>query len=113
MYIKEIKISNFRNFKEASVPFHEGVNVIIGHNNTGKSNLLRAMGLVLGRSDGRRLDTSDLFYETDVATLQQQSPRIQITLVLCRSLGFCRNGVVLRYDDKPCIKRRGGIEIRV
>lgn len=36
MYIKEIKISNFRNFKEASVPFHEGVNVIIGHNNTGK-----------------------------------------------------------------------------
>jgi len=30
MYIKEIKISNFRNFKEASVPFHEGVNVIIG-----------------------------------------------------------------------------------
>ena len=38
MYIKEIKISNFRNFKEASVPFHEGVNVIIGHNNTGKSN---------------------------------------------------------------------------
>ena len=87
MYIKEIKISNFRNFKEASVPFHEGVNVIIGHNNTGKSNLLRAMGLVLGRSDGRRLDTSDLFYETDVATLQQQSPRIQITLVLCRSEG--------------------------
>ena len=31
MYIKEIKILNFRNFKEASVPFHEGVNVIIGH----------------------------------------------------------------------------------
>ena len=54
MYIKEIKISNFRNFKVASVPFHEGVNVIIGHNNTGKSNLLRAMGLVLGYSDGHR-----------------------------------------------------------
>ena len=87
MYIKEIKISNFRNFKDASVPFHEGVNVIIGHNNTGKSNLLRAIGLVLGYSDGRRLGTSDLFYETDVATLQQQSPRIQITLVLCRSEG--------------------------
>lgn len=87
MYIKEIKISNFRNFKEASVPFHEGVNVIIGHNNTGKSNLLRAIGLVLGYSDGRRLGTSDLFYETDVATLQQQSPRIQIVLVLHRSDG--------------------------
>lgn len=87
MYIKEIKISNFRNFKEASVPFHEGVNVIIGHNNTGKSNLLRAIGLVLGYSDGRRLGTSDLFYETDVVTLQQQSPHIQIVLVLHRSEG--------------------------
>lgn len=85
MYIKEIKISNFRNFKDASIPFHEGVNVIIGHNNTGKSNLLRAMGLVLGYSNGHRLGTSDLFYETDVAMLQQQSPRIQITLVLRRS----------------------------
>lgn len=85
MYIKEIKILNFRSFKEALIPFHEGVNVIIGHNNTGKSNLLRAMGLVLGYSNGHRLGTSDLFYETDVAELQRQSPRIQITLVLRRS----------------------------
>lgn len=87
MYIKEINISGFRNFKEVSVPFHEGVNVIIGHNNTGKSNLLRAIGLVLGYSDGYRLGTSDLFYETDVATLQKQSPRIQITLIFHRSDG--------------------------
>lgn len=87
MYIKEIKISNFRNFKDASVPFHEGVNVILGHNNTGKSNLLRAIGLVLGFSDGHRLGTSDIFYDTNVATLKLQSPRIQITLVLHRSEG--------------------------
>lgn len=87
MYIKEIKISNFRNFQEAAVPFHEGINVIIGHNNTGKSNLLRAIGLVLGFSDGHRLGTSDIFYDTNVATLKLQSPRIQITLVLHRSEG--------------------------
>lgn len=87
MYIKKIKISNFRNFQEASVPFHEGVNVILGHNNTGKSNLLRAIGLVLGFSDGHRLGTSDIFYDTNVATLKLQSPRIQITLVLHRSEG--------------------------
>lgn len=87
MFIKEIKISNFRNFKDASVPFHEGVNVLIGHNNTGKSNLLRAIGLVLGFSDGHRLGTSDLFYETDIAILQQHSPRIKITLIVHRSEG--------------------------
>lgn len=86
MYIKEINILNFRSFKEALIPFHEGVNVIIGHNNTGKSNLLRAMELVLGYSNGHRLGTSDLFYETDVAELQRQSPQIKITLVLRRSV---------------------------
>lgn len=87
MYIKEIKISNFRSFKDASIPFHEGVNVIIGHNNTGKSNLLRAIGLVLGYSDGHRLGTSDIFYDTNVETLKLHSPRIQITLVFHISEG--------------------------
>lgn len=85
MYIKEIEISNFRSFKKALIPFHEGVNVIIGHNNTGKSNLLRAMGLVLGHNYSHRLGVSDLFYETDLVVLKQQSPQIKITLVLRRS----------------------------
>lgn len=109
MYIKEIKIFNFRNFKEASVPFHEGVNVIIGHNNTGKSNLLRAIGLVFGYNYGNRLGTSDLFYETDVATLQQQSPRIQITLVIHRSNGEALNseemGLFSRIMTDPALSK--------
>lgn len=87
MYIKQIKISGFRNFKEATVPFHEGVNVIIGHNNTGKSNLLRALGLVLGYYNNRDLHTNDLFYETDVNVLKAQSPRMSITITLHRSTG--------------------------
>lgn len=85
MFIKEIKISCFRNFKDVTLPFHEGVNVIIGHNNTGKSNLLRAIALVIGYNDSRSLRTNDLFYETDIDILKQQSPRIKITLVLHRS----------------------------
>lgn len=85
MFIKEISISCFRNFKNISVPFHEGVNVILGHNNTGKSNLLRAIALVLGYNDSRSLRSSDLFYETDIDILKQQSPRIKIILVLQRS----------------------------
>lgn len=85
MFIKEIKISCFRNFKDVTLPFHEGVNVIIGHNNTGKSNLLRAIALVIGYNDSRNLRTNDLFYETDIDILKQQSPRIKITIVLHRS----------------------------
>lgn len=39
MYIKKITIKGFRNFDENIVEFHEGINVLIDHNNAGKSNL--------------------------------------------------------------------------
>lgn len=42
---------------------------------------------MLGFSDGHRLGTSDIFYDTNVETLKLQSPRIQITLILHRSEG--------------------------
>ena len=82
MFIKEIKISGYRNFKDVTIPLHEGINVIMGHNNSGKSNLLRAIGLVLGYSDGHKMTTSDLFYETDLEKLKEHSPCIKISLVL-------------------------------
>jgi len=51
MYISKIELSNFRNFEEESVLFNPGLNVIIGHNNSGKTNLLRALQLVLDRNN--------------------------------------------------------------
>ena len=47
MYISKIDIENFRNFKNKEIEFNDGVNVIIGHNNAGKSNLIKALALVL------------------------------------------------------------------
>ena len=109
MYIKEIEIKGFRNFKEAKVPFHEGVNVIIWHNNTGKSNLLRALGLVLGYYTHRDLHTNDLFYETDIAVLQAQSPRLNITITPAETIQWsfivhssCRKASVTFSERVRC-----------
>ena len=52
MYISKIHIIGYRNFKDKTVEFHEGINVIIGPNNAGKSNLLRALDLVLNTGAG-------------------------------------------------------------
>lgn len=50
MYISEIKIKNYRNFKDSSILFNPGLNIIIGHNNSGKTNLIKALQLVLDRN---------------------------------------------------------------
>ena len=45
MYIKEIELYNFRNYKEQKVSFSEGVNIFIGKNAQGKTNLLEGIYL--------------------------------------------------------------------
>lgn len=51
MHIEKIKIENFRNYHEEEVIFHEKVNVIIGDNAQGKTNLLESIYVSsLGRS---------------------------------------------------------------
>lgn len=46
MFIKEIEIHGFRNFNEFRMEFKDGLNVIIGSNNSGKTNLLKAIYLL-------------------------------------------------------------------
>ncbi len=50
MYVSEIKIKNFRNFIDSNVLFNQGLNIIIGHNNAGKTNLIKALQQVLDRN---------------------------------------------------------------
>lgn len=49
MYLKEMQIRNFRNFHKAKFVFQKGVNVIIGENDSGKTNALQAIRLILDR----------------------------------------------------------------
>lgn len=47
MYISQLEITNFRNFKNAIFKFMPGVNTLIGENSSGKSNVLYAIRLLL------------------------------------------------------------------
>ncbi len=47
MYISKLTLVNYKNFKNTSLRFHKGVNTIIGENGSGKSNILRAIRLLL------------------------------------------------------------------
>lgn len=43
MFLKNIKIQNFRNYKLLNVDFYNGINIIYGKNGQGKTNLLEAI----------------------------------------------------------------------
>lgn len=48
MYLSRIIIKNYRSIKELNLTFTQGKNVIVGKNNSGKSNILKAINLILG-----------------------------------------------------------------
>lgn len=50
MHLSKLIISNYRSIKELSVSFEKGKNIIVGKNNAGKSNIIKAIDLILGES---------------------------------------------------------------
>lgn len=50
MYLADISVKNFRNIEELQLRLSPGLNVIVGENNVGKTNLLDAIRAGLGAS---------------------------------------------------------------
>ena len=47
MYISKVSLVNYRNFENSYFLFNKGINTIIGENASGKTNLFRAIRLIL------------------------------------------------------------------
>lgn len=82
MYISQIEIKNFRNFLDSTIEFQDGVNVIIGHNNSGKTNLLKALALVFDRQTQKKLSVDDFYKDIQDFSVP---PRIDISATLQES----------------------------
>jgi putative ATP-dependent endonuclease of OLD family len=82
MYISKIEIKNFRNFKGKEVVFNDGVNVIIGHNNSGKTNLIKALSLVIDSESHKRLSTDDFNKNVTFQELKDNPPKISISITI-------------------------------
>lgn len=86
MYISELKINGFRTFKEeTTIKFHEGINVIIGHNNAGKTTLIKALELLFDVERSKRLSIDDFNKNTTVEELKNNPPKIIISATLKES----------------------------
>ena len=63
MYLNSLEIKNFRKLEDLSIEFNEGLNLLVGENDCGKSSIIDAIKLVTGTqsNDWYRL-TKDDFY---------------------------------------------------
>lgn len=50
MFLSKIKIRNFRSIENIDLEFKKGKNIILGKNNSGKSNIVKAINLILGEN---------------------------------------------------------------
>lgn len=63
MYLHFIQITNFRKLQEFSIEFNEGLNLLVGENDCGKSSIIDAIKLVTGTqsNDWCRLSKDDFY----------------------------------------------------
>ena len=47
MFLKRFEVKNYRCIKDATIDFNEGVNILIGENNSGKTAVLDALRVCL------------------------------------------------------------------
>ena len=82
MYISKIHIKNFRNFTDKEIQFNDGINVIIGHNNAGKTNLIKALSLIFDYKYTKLLGADDFNKSISLESLKKEPPKVIIGVSL-------------------------------
>lgn len=101
MYLTGLTLENFRNYQSAQLAFSPGVNLIIGDNAQGKTNLLEAIGYLGSGKSFRAQRTAELIcfgasYANVEGTVISQEREQKIRYVLfpgARPRAIYRNGV--------------------
>ena len=73
MYLSRLIIQNYRSIEMLNIKFAKGKNVIVGKNNSGKSNIISAINLVLGENSPTYEKSSNITLN-DFYNAQQNHP---------------------------------------
>ncbi len=88
MYISNVSIENFRGFHEAkNIELNENLNIFIGHNNSGKTSIIKALQILFDTSYSKRLTINDFSRQISIDELKANPPHITISSVLKESKG--------------------------
>ncbi len=85
MYISKIQINNYKNFSDIAINFNDGINAIIGHNNAGKSNLIKALSIIFDSTTKKQLEIDDFNKYIPLENLKVKPPQITISVTITQS----------------------------
>lgn len=86
MYISQLSLKNFRAFKEeTNIKFNDGINVLIGQNNSGKTSIIKALDLLFNSGSNKKLSIHDFSKNTTIEDLKKDPPAITISAKLTES----------------------------
>ena len=84
MKIIKLKLVNFRNYKETEIEFSKGVNIIVGDNGVGKTNLVEAIDfLTIGKSFKTNDELEMIRFEEEFAKVELDFFRKENKTIKC------------------------------
>ena len=88
MYIANVEIENFRGFNVRKViELNENLNIFIGHNNSGKTTIIKALQILFDTSYPKKLSINDFNRQLSIDDLKANPPRIMLSSILKESKG--------------------------
>jgi AAA15 family ATPase/GTPase len=100
--IKKISVKNFRSLEEVSVDFDEGLNVVIGENDTGKTSLIDVLKILF---DNKVVEPDDFYNETDEIFIEVEFDN-QIFLKKIIKYGDTENKIKITEDKLINLKEK-------
>lgn len=99
MYIKDLELKNFRNYKDIKIDFNENVNLILGNNAQGKTNLIESVYMTsIGKSFRTSKDIDLIKFDEEKALIKVNAKREYIDNSI---------EIVVGRDSKKYIKKDG------
>lgn len=101
MYLKRIKLKNFRNYKEQEIELSDTVNIFYGDNAQGKTNILEAIYIcAIGKSFRTKKEKELILLLENNATVeieyQKEDRAGKVKLEIAEKKSFLLNGIVLK-----------------
>lgn len=99
MFIKELKLKNFRNYRDLTIDFDERVNLVTGQNAQGKTNLIESLYISsMGRSFRTNHDSEMIKFGEDGA---------YIKVIAEKEYTDTKVEIVLKSDSRKAVRKDG------